>query len=509
MRLGSFLVIASLIIITMTGIAHAQDKNPNCKSMQDYEKTAGMPVPQTFFRQGYEAKCFTISGNGTYITYIPNDSEIQNLQKAQVMFVSSPLHVLSDSGSAIDVTLSTGQTRDIPVKITIDNGSSLFYARLSLANMPQSVQAWMNPNVSDLFVENLNKQGAANATISVFVDSGAKAGNYDIPIIATEGTVKDSLGNETQLGKTVIGVMHLTISGHDDLWSSVGLPVDEGAQFCSKAPGGGMMCSGFIAYEQYLVTTYSSGEKQVRLSLPDMPAGKYARFIPAEIMAGPSGTASTLIVAGIVKPGIPNALYNPTVTVTATSSDGLKAVNYLQIAESQNLTVIDSPKPIDLNGNFGGDGKSGSAIFGVVYDPQNYSGDFLPVKLSVLGLDDGGKIAVMPPWLSVLIPDSSFQLKPTIPYYFTIEFVGNNASLGTYPVAIGENIGGSYFTQDVSIKIYEPVGFGGPMMQPAGSAVPEIIPQNQTNTVWLIEIIIAGLALSGGSIFGVLYFTRQ
>src|SRR2546425_9999522 len=116
-----FFLIISLIMVHSVCLAYAEDQNPNCKDMQDYEKTAGMPVPQTFFRQGYEAKCFTISGNGTYITYIPNDSEIQNLQKAQVMFVSSPLHVLSDSGSAIDVTLSTGQTRDIPVKITIDN----------------------------------------------------------------------------------------------------------------------------------------------------------------------------------------------------------------------------------------------------------------------------------------------------------------------------------------------------------------------------------------------------
>ena len=490
-------------------LAYAEDQNPNCKDMQDYEKTAGMPVPQTFFRQGYEAKCFTISGNGTYITYVPNDAEITNMQKIQFSSSASAIHVLSDSGSALDVLLNTGQSKQIPIKIAIDNGSTLFYARISLVNLPTNVQAWISPSVSDFFVEQLNKNGTANATLFVYVDSGAKSGKYEIPIVATDGTVKDSSGNETQLNHQVIGTVHLTISGHDDVWASVGLPVDHQASLCSKAPGGGMTCSGFVAYEEYPITVYSSNEKQVKLILPDIPSGKYARFIPDNPIARPNGAASTLIIAGFVKPGVPNALFNPVVTVTTISQDGNKAVNYLEIAESQNLTVLHSPQPIDLTGNFGGDGKSGYGTFGAVYDPADYSSTPLQVQLSVLGIDDGGKITAMPSWLSVLIPDSSFSLKPTIPYYSTIEFTSNNATLGTYSVAIDENVGGSSFTRDIDIKIYNPSFSGGSAML-APSNGPNMTPVGtQVNVIQIIESIVIGMGLAGGSIFGILYLTKK
>jgi hypothetical protein len=200
------------------------------------------------------------------------------------------------------------------------------------------------------------------------------------------------------------------------------------------------------------------------------------------------------------------------VTVTAVSPDGNMAVNYLQIAESHNLTVIHSPNPINLTSNFGGNGKSGFAIFGVVYDPSNYSSEPLPVKLSVLGLDDRGKIISMPPWLSVSIPDSTFSLRPTIPYYFTIEFNSYNASIGTYPVAIAEKVGDSSFTQDVDIRIYQPAMMGGGLaLGPSmSSPVPNMAPvQDQSNPVQLIEPIVIGIGLTGGGIFGILYFTRE
>lgn len=508
------MLLLPVVLITITcGAVYAQDQNSNCTSMQDYDKVTGMHLPPMFSRQGYESKCFTASGTGFYITQVPNDREIQQLQQMPVSSSESALHVLSDSGSTLDSLLNAGQSKQIPVKIKIDNGSSLFYARLSLAHLPSKVQAWMNPNTSDFFVGQLNKNGTANATISVYVDSGAESGKYDIPIVANDGTIQDSYGNQIQLNQTVIGMLHLDISGHDGVWSNVGLPIDHQASFCSKAPGpgGGTMCSGFNAYEEYPITVYSSTEKQVQLSLPDVPSGKYARFIPDELVAGPNGATSTLIVAGIVKPGVPNALFNPVVTITAISPDGSKAVNYLQIAESQNLTVIHFPKPIDITGNFGGDGKTGSGISGLVYDPSNYSSDSLPVKLSVLGLDDGGKTTAMPPWLSVSIPDSTFSLKPTIPYYFTIEFTSNNAPLGTYHVAIGENVGESYFTKDVEITIYEPARFGGPAMMSSSAVSPasDLTGQTNVDVTQLMEPIVIGTALTGGGIFGVLYITKK
>ncbi len=508
MRYGFFLIPIIMAMIT-GGAVYAQEPDSTCQGMQDYNKVTGSDIPPTFFRQGYQSKCFTVSGAGSYITYTPNDTEIQQLQNIPLSTSQSQLHVLSDSLSALDLSMNTGQSKLVPVKITIDNGSSLSYARFALVNLPPKVQAWMNPMTSDFFEEPIDKNGTAAAIMSVFVDSGAKSGKYDIPIIASEGSIQDSSGNQTQLNQQVIGVLHLSIFGHDDFWSDIGLPTDHQASFCSKAtgPGDGTMCSGFDAYEEYPVTVYSSTQRQVQLSLPDIPSGKYARFIPDTLVAGPNGATSTMIVAGIVKPGIPNAMLNPFVTVTATSQGGNKAVNFLQIAESGNLTVINSPKPIDLNSNFGGNGKSGYAIFGTVYDPQDYSSSPLPVKLSVLGLDDNGNIKPMPSWLSVSIPDSTFSLKPTIPYYFTIEFTSDNATDGTYPVAITENIGGSSFTQDVAIKIYKPEIFHGGVM-----TAPSMGPISNTAEQTPIQIMIPvaiGAVLAGGGFFGIFYITKK
>jgi len=115
----------------------------------------------------------------------------------------------------------------------------------------------------------------------------------------------------------------------------------------------------------------------------------------------------------------------------------------------------------------------------------------------------------MPSWLSVLIPDSSFSLKPTIPYYSTIEFTSNNATLGTYSVAIDENVGGSSFTRDIDIKIYNPSFSGGSAML-APSNGPNMTPVGtQVNVIQIIESIVIGMGLAGGSIFGILYLTKK
>ena len=249
------------------------------------------------------------------------------------------------------------------------------------------------------------------------------------------------------------------------------------------------------------------------MSAPDMPAGKYVRFIPDEVVATPNGTMLKMVSAGIVKPGAPNALFTPVVTIVAQSSDGDKAADYIPIAEIQNLTVIHSPKPIEFTGNFGGNGDTGFGIYGVVYDPVNYTSNPLQVKLSVLGMENGTKIIPMPSWLSVSIPESSFGLAPTVPYYFTLNFSSDNAPLGTYPVAIKEDMGDSSFVQDVMIKIYNPPVYGGLSLGPPASNVsPEqVYPENnQTNDIGNAIILTeVGIPIAIGISVGMLLFTRK
>ena len=114
----------------------------------------------------------------------------------------------------------------------------------------------------------------------------------------------------------------------------------------------------------------------------------------------------------------------------------------------------------------------------------------------------------MPPWLSVSIPEPSFDLSPTIPYYFSLDFSSYNASVGTYPVAIKEDVGNSSFVQDVLIKIYAPVRFGGLTLGPSvtPSPVDTATTSDTSNAVTLAEV---GVPISVGISVGVFLFTRK
>ncbi|MGI0062901.1 MAG: hypothetical protein ACREBA_10670, partial [Nitrosotalea sp.] len=115
-------------------------------------------------------------------------------------------------------------------------------------------------------------------------------------------------------------------------------------------------------------------------------------------------------------------------------------------------------------------------------------------------------------WLSVSIPESSFDLAPTIPYYSMINFSSNNAPLGEYPISIGENIGGSRFVQDVTIKIFHPPMYGGLRLGPPSrvSAEQNYPENNQSNdmnnTIILTEV---GIPITIGISVGMFLFTRK
>lgn len=455
MRTLHLSIITAVVIITVfLGINPALAQNSTdsqCMSQDELDKiTIG---PQNLpVLHNYKLQCTTKLGSTVYQSYVPNGTSSTNQQQEIPSTFQSPIQVLSNSGGSLVAQVNTGQSAQIPVKINLEDHYQFFSIWFSMENLPPHVQAWIDPRDSSFLDPTLK-----NGTVYIYVDSGAKAGSYDIPITA-QGSIEDPSGNQTQLDQAPVSILHLTVSGNDNTWSDVGLPDIQHATICSQVSSG-TSCSGFIAYEKYPITVYGQNQK-VTMSAPDLPAGKYLRFIPDSITATPQGTAIKMITSGIVTPGAPNAISTPVVTIVTQSPDGSRATSYIQIAKTDNLTVINSPQPIKFHGNFGGDGETGNGIFGAVYDPSDYTSNPLPVKLAVLGMQNGNNIVPMPSWLSVSIPDSSFNLVPTIPYFFTIGFSSVNASIGTYPVAIGEDMGGSNFVQDVDIKIYQPVRMG-------------------------------------------------
>ncbi|HEX5458121.1 MAG TPA: hypothetical protein VFX64_07030 [Candidatus Nitrosotalea sp.] len=502
------MIILSLVALTfsfdISGV-QAQSTDAQCANTTEIAKSVIPPnSPGLPLLKNYTLRCASMSGSAIQMDYVPNVSSVVNSQTN--LNPQSVIEMMSYSGNDISATVNTGQSAHVPIKIKVKDGYSLSSVKFLMVNLPSRIQSWTDPRDSGFLANQPVNGSLANATINIYVDSGAKQGSYDIGI-AADGSIMDPAGKYIQLNQSGIGILHLAISGQDKVWSDVGLPEIHQNTMCSDAPGGGRMCSGFPAYEEYPVTVYGQGQKVV-MSVPDLPAGKYARFVPDEVIATPDGTSVKMIAAGIVKPGSPNALFTPVVTIVGQSSDGAKTASYTPIAVIQNLTIIHSPAPIEFTGNFGGNGQQGFGISGVVYDPKDYTGSPLHVKLSVLGMDNGTKIAQMPSWLSVSIPEPSFDLSPTIPYYFSLDFASDNASVGTYPVAIKEDIGNSSFVQDVMIKIYNPVRFGGPMLSPSASPMPSDGESTSDigNAIVLAEV---GVPISAGISAGVILSSRK
>ncbi len=483
----------------------AQISNLACANTTELAKSVTPPYsPGLSLFQNYTLQCATMSGSAIQMHYVPNIASVVNSKTN--LNSQSMIEMIPDSGNDISATVNVDQSAHVPVKIKVENGYSMSSVQFSLVNLPPRVQSWTDPRNSGFLASQPVNGSLANATINIYVDSGAKAGSYGIGMEA-DGSMMDSTGKYIELNQSEIGTLHLIISGKDSMWSDVGLPDIHQDTICSDV-GGGRSCSGFPAYEEYPVTIYGQGQK-VTMSVPDLPAGKYVRFVPGDVIATPGGTGLKMIAAGIVRPGTPNALFTPVATIVAQSSDGAESANYIPIAAIQNITVIHAPAPMAFTGGFGGDGQQGFGISAVVYDPQDYTGAPLHVKLSVLGMDNGTSISQMPSWLSVSIPEPSFDLAPTVPYYFLLNFSSTNAPLGTYPVAIKEDMENSSFVQDVMIKIYNPPRFGGAMTGPIISTpapVGDVATNDVNNAVTLAEV---GVPISAGISTGVILSSRK
>ncbi|MGI0058589.1 MAG: hypothetical protein ACREBJ_02375, partial [Nitrosotalea sp.] len=274
-----FIITIGLVVLAFTfGISnvHAQSTEVQCVNTTSIANSVTPPnSPGLPLLKNYTLRCATMSGSTIQMDYVPNVAS--TIKQKTNLNHQSMIEMILDSGNNMSATVQVGQSIHIPVKIKVENGYSISSAKFSMVNIPQQVQSWTDPRDSGFLASQPVNGSLANATINVYVDSGAKAGSYDIGI-QSDGSMMDSAGKYVQLNQSQIGTLHLTISGQDSMWSDVGLPEIHQYTICSDAPGGGRACSGFPAYVEYPITVYGQGQK-VTMSVPDLPAGRYARFV--------------------------------------------------------------------------------------------------------------------------------------------------------------------------------------------------------------------------------------
>jgi hypothetical protein len=252
----------------------------------------------------------------------------------------------------------------------------------------------------------------------------------------------------------VLGKVHVTVKPYSSKISiHVGDAQYVSKSFCVNLEPDGQSCGSGPIYERVPITVYSNSAQTITLSTSELDEGKWVKFVPDKLVAGPDGTTSTMIVSGYEIPFAPNPLNDKSLVITAASENDTQTV-IIPVYLLNFISVLHSPSPIHLsNITTNSDGVNFDKS-GVVYDPLDNSNGTLPVKLTVRDLLDGNLPISLPLWLSIDIPNPEFTLNATEPYYFIITAKTHDGpSSGTYTVEIDENIGGQHFVQPEEITI--------------------------------------------------------
>ncbi|MDE2588197.1 MAG: hypothetical protein KGL95_00810, partial [Patescibacteria group bacterium] len=105
----------------------------------------------------------------------------------------------------------------------------------------------------------------------------------------------------------------------------------------------------------------------------------------------------------------------------------------------------------------------------------------------------------LPKWLSVEIPNSTFTLDALEPYYFMIYPKTSSAPEGRFSVAIGEEVGGEHFVENLNLDDFNAY-FGEAVSSSAPSTGPsETLSEPQSSGSWTMPAIIGGVAGGGGA----------
>ncbi|MGI0088501.1 MAG: hypothetical protein ACREBI_11185 [Nitrosotalea sp.] len=500
LAIGMFSAIALAVFCSVNlaladNYIQAGKPNLGCSSLSGLVGLQHMILQTTEHSRGYKVSCPTISGPQMDLTYVPNSTGEKSPQVYQLNS-TLPFHVMSKQGSELIYATAAGKSVDLPIEFNLTQGYKMSYVKLSLSGVPPDVRIFINPNESDPFSNQINKEFMANGTLHVYIDSGAITGKYDVAILG-DGSVNDPNGKEVDMKNSVVGMFHLDILQNTNMvWMSVGTPILHQVLMTTKM-GGGTSVSGFGGETDVPITVYASQKTQVNLGLGSYPNDAFFKFVPDTVVATSQGADAIMVMAGagIPNPDYPNALHTDVASIMASSQYGNStAVGFLPIYEGQKITILHGPQPINLtNSNFGGNAASGFKIVGVIYDPPTGSGYTMQVHMSVLGLMNGTELVPIPSWLRVSFPVPDFTLNATRPYFFMLNFTTTSVPKEPYPVAIDENVGGSHFTQVVWFPKENQIRFA-----PAPQYTPPL-KQNATGTKISDTVCQAGHYLLVGS----------
>ena len=185
-----------------------------------------------------------------------------------------------------------------------------------------------------------------------------------------------------------------------------------------------------------------------------VPLNMWAKFVPAYLPdIGPKGATATLLIAGALKPFVPNQ-FNISIFMDAVGSSGSEGEAFLPVEPVLPVEVLHAPGAINSQIEVNGAntlltiGQTGTVTYGVVYDPASQSASSsLSVTLRISGILENGAVQPLPSWLTVNQPEPHFKLPTNEPYYFGFDItVSSTAPQGFYSLALAEMIDGQSFS---------------------------------------------------------------
>ncbi|MDC8451663.1 MAG: PQQ-binding-like beta-propeller repeat protein [Thaumarchaeota archaeon] len=372
-----------------------------------------------------------------------------NLQSMQT---SNDTHVsiTSTNGTELYTEVEVGQTVQLPYDLNFETNYTSSDLQLSI-NSSSNIDARISPVFP---TEIINGIPPGNKVITIHAGPHTISGDYVLTVNGNGRTEDSSTGWITPLDNTILAKIHVHVKPYSGQISiHVGTTHYEMRTFCVDMKPSGQSCGTGPIYEEVPITVYSNAPQEVKLDALGLEKGAWVKFLPDHLVAKPNGTITKMILAGYEIPAMSNPLADEPLTIQATSYNETQTA-IVSVRPSNLISVLHSPSPISLGTITTNSDGTNFAESGVVYDPLDGSNGTLPVKLSVKGFLNGNDTIFPPLWLSVNIPDSSFTLNATQPYYFIITVNTHNApSSGTYYIAIDEDIGGQHFIQPEAITI--------------------------------------------------------
>ena len=371
---------------------------------------------------------------------------LQHLQTTNVTNVS----IRSTNNTELYDQVATGQTIQLPYNLNFETNFTSSDLQLGLY-APEHLDVSISPVFP---TEIINGVLPGNKILTIHADTGATPGNYTVTVYGKGSTVDSDTGWITTLDNAVLGKVHVTVKPYSSKISiHVGDAQYVSKSFCVNLDPDGQSCGSGPIYERVPITVHSNSVQTITLSTSELDEGKWVKFVPDKLVAGPNGSTSTMIISGYEIPFAPNPLNDKSLVIQAASENDTQSV-IVPVYLLNFISVLHSPSPIYLSNITTNSNGVNYGESGVVYDPLDNSNGTLPVKLTVRDLLDGNLPISLPLWLSIDIPNPEFTLNATEPHYFIITAKTHDGPYsGTYTVEIDENIGGQHFVQPETIVI--------------------------------------------------------